>query len=86
MKGNKEVRKEDIFPLKSRREIRKVLDSSEYILLRVAGVNGFIIEHEDAVQEPTNIAYSVMVIVMLAAEYNCRKGPVQYIDFMKKVF
>ena len=58
----------EILPPKYRREIRKVLDSSAYILFRVAEDNGFIIEYENALRGLTGIPKAAMKIVILAAE------------------
>ena len=63
----KDGKREDL-PPKYRREIRKVLDSSAYILFRVTGDNGFTMEYEDAFQGLTNIPQAAIKIVMLAAE------------------
>ena len=60
--------KKEVLPPKYRREIRKVLDSSAYILFRVAEDNGFTMEYEDALQGLTVIPQAAMKIVMLAAE------------------
>ena len=60
--------KREVFPPRYRREIRKVLDSSAYILFRMAEDNGFTMEYEDALQGLTNIPQAAMKIVMLAAE------------------
>ena len=48
---HKEVEKDgerEVLPPKYRREIRKVLDSSAYILFCVAEDNGITMEYEDA--------------------------------------
>ena len=45
-----------------------MLDSSAYILFRVAEDNGFTMEYEEALQGLTNIPQAAMKIVVLAAE------------------
>ena len=60
--------KREVLPPRYRREIRKVLDSSAYVMFRVAEDNGFTMEYEDALQGLTNIPQAAMKIVMLAAE------------------
>ncbi|MGC8562320.1 MAG: hypothetical protein ACP5NO_03880 [Thermoplasmata archaeon] len=61
--------KREVLPPKYRREIRKVLDSSAYILFRVAEDNGFTMEYEDALVGLTSIPQAAMKVVMLAAEF-----------------
>ncbi len=60
--------KREVLPPRYRREIRKVLDSSAYVMFRVAEDNGFTMEYEDALRGLTNIPQAAMKIVMLAAE------------------
>ena len=58
---------------KNRTPVRKILESSGYILYRVAEDNGFIDRYSAAINDLTRISDPARKIVMLAAE--CITGP-----------